>query len=118
MSWWKHAFALEPAGPTVPTVEQQPIIDALCQRIVDRSLALPAILFLESCQPLGPVAAQSLLLVQPWFELVIDRNQLAIFTRFLDRRGSFDYLCQRIEEVVQSRESKVQSQQKSAELLS
>lgn len=115
MSWWKHAFAVEPAGPAVPTGEQQPVIDALCQRIVDRGLALPAILFLESSKPLGPLAAQSLLLVQPWFELVADRHQLAILTRFLDRRGSFDYLCQRLEELVQSRETRVQSQQRQAE---
>lgn len=114
MSWWKHAFAIEPDGPAVPTAEQQPVIDGLCQRIVDRGLALPAILFLESCKPLGPVAAQSLLVVQPWFELVINRDQLAIFTRFLDRRGSFDYLCQRLEELVQSRETTVESQPRPA----
>jgi hypothetical protein len=115
MSWWKHAFAVEPPGPAVPTAEQQPIIDGLCRRIVDRGLALPAILFLESCKLLGPVAAQSLLLVQPWFELALDRTQLAIFAKFLDRRGSFDYLCQRLEELVEGRETRVESQQKPAE---
>lgn len=98
-SWWKHAFAVEPDGPTEPTPEQQAVIDALCQRIVNRGLVLPAILFLESSKPLGPLAAQSLLLLQPWFELAVDRTQLELLTKFLDRRGSFDILCRRLEEL-------------------
>ena len=116
MSWWKHAFAIEPDGPIVPTAEQQPVIDGVCQRIADRGLALPAILFLESCKPLGPVAAQSLLFVQPWFELVSDRHQLEIFTKFLDRRGSFDYLCRKLEEIVQIRETRLQGQHEQPDL--
>ena len=99
MSWWKHAFAVEPEGPTVPTPQEQAVIDALCRRIVDRGLALPAILFLESSQPLGPMAAQSLLMLQPWFEFAVDRHQLEVLTKFLDHRGSFETLCRRIEEL-------------------
>lgn len=97
MSWWKHAFAVEPEGPLDPTPEQRAVVDEFCTRIVERGLALPAILFLESSRPLGPLAAQSLLLLQPWFELALPREQLALFTKFLDRRGSFDFLCQRLE---------------------
>ncbi len=104
MSWWQHAFAVEPAGPAEPTPEQAAVIDALCQRVVDRGMALPAILFLESSQPLGPLAAQSLLLLQPWFELAVDRKQLALLTKFLDRRGSFETLCRRIEELSAQRD--------------
>ncbi len=100
LSWWKHAFALEPEGPAEPTSEQKAVMDALCQRVVDRGLALPAILFLESSKPLGPVAAQSLLLLQPWFELAVDRSQITALTRFLERRGSFDLLCRRLEELL------------------
>ena len=99
MSWWKHAFAVEPAGPTVPTPEQQTVIDDLCRRVVERGMATPAILFLESSQPLGPMAAQGLLLLQPWFELAVDRKQLALLTRFLDQRGSFEAICRRLEEL-------------------
>lgn len=99
MSWWKHAFAVESSAPFEPTAEQRDIVDGLCRRIVNRGLALPAILFLESSQPLGPMAAQSLLLLQPWFELVADRNQLAAFTKFLDHRGSFEFLCRRLEQL-------------------
>lgn len=99
MSWWKHAFAVEPDGPAQPTPEQQPVIDAWCRRIVEREMALPAILFLESSRPLGPLAAQSLIFLQPWFELVLDRNELRLLTSFLEKRGSFDYLCSRLEEM-------------------
>jgi len=98
-AWWKHAFAVEPAGPVVPTDEQQEVIDAVCRRIVARGLETPAILFLESSLPLGPMAAQSLLVLQPWFELVVDRQQLEVFTKFLDHRGSFETLCRRLEQL-------------------
>ena len=97
MSWWKHAFAVEPDGPATPTPEQQTVIDAWCRRVTERGLALPAILFLESSRPLGPLAAQSLLFLQPWFELALDRGQLQLLTAFLEKRGSFDYLCDRLE---------------------
>ncbi len=98
-SWWQHAFAVEPDGPVVPTPEQAIVIDALCQRVIDRGLALPAILFLESSRPLGPLAAQSLLMLQPWFELAVDPRQLTVLTKFLDQRGSLELLCRRIEQL-------------------
>ena len=81
MSWWKHAFAVEPEGPATPTPEQQQVIDLWCRRITERGLALPAILFLESSRPLGPLAAQSLVFLQPWFEMAIDRRQLQLLTQ-------------------------------------
>ena len=99
MSWWKHAFAVEPEGPATPTPEQQQVIDLWCRRITERGLALPATLFLESSRPLGPLAAQSLVFLQPWFEMAIDRRQLQLLTAFLEHRGSFDYLCRRLEEL-------------------
>jgi hypothetical protein len=99
MSWWKKAFAIEPDTPWEPTPQQREIVDGLCRRIVDRGLALPAILFLESSKPLGPAAAQSLLFLQPWFEIVADRSQLHLLATFLDHRGSFEYLCRRLEDI-------------------
>ncbi len=100
-AWWNHAFAVEPAGPVTPTAEEQAVIDAVCRKIVDRGLTTPAILFLESSGPLGPMAAQSLLMLQPWFELAIERHQLDVFTKFLDHRGSLETLCRQIEQISQ-----------------
>lgn len=102
-AWLKHAFAVEPAGPVMLTDEQRAMIDAICRKIVDRGLATPAILFLESLQPLGPVAAQSLLMLQPWFELAVERHQVQEFVKFLDHRGSIETLCRRIEELSQEK---------------
>lgn len=105
-SWWKHAFAIEPEGPAEPTPEQLAVIDGLCQRVIDRGLAMPAILFLESSKPLGPMAAQSLLLMQPWFELAVDHEQMLLLTKFLDHRGSFETICRRLETLSAQKESK------------
>lgn len=102
-AWLKHAFAVEPAGPMALTDEQRSLIDGVCRRIVERDLAAPAILFLESSQPLGPIAAQSLVVLQPWFELVVQRHQLQEFVKFLDHRGSVEFLCRRIEELENER---------------
>ncbi len=101
MSWWQHAFAVEPAGPLEPTPEQRAVIDTICRAIVRRQMQMPAILFLESSKPMGPLAAQSLLMMQPWLELVADRRQLDVLAKFLDHRRSFDYLSQRLEELSQ-----------------
>lgn len=98
MKWLKHAFAVEPPGPAVPTPEQKSAVDKVCAEIVRRHLTMPALLFLESARPLNYLGAQAMHFFMPVFSVLTDTGGPKNFAEFLSQRGSVDYLCQRIED--------------------
>lgn len=101
--WLKHAFAVEPPGPAVPTDAQRAVIDRLCQIIIRRQLVLPTQMFLESVRPLNFVSAQTLHFFSPFVSALSDTRDYDEFAKFLERRGAIDYLCQRLDELNQQR---------------
>ncbi len=97
--WLKHAFAIEPKGPVEPNEAQKAIVDRLCRQVVDRGLATPALVFLESVRPLNYVTSQTLQFFAPVLSAVADAKACQDLADFLEHRGSVDYLCRRIEEL-------------------
>jgi hypothetical protein len=97
--WLKHAFAIEPEGPFVPSEGQRTIVDKLCRQIVTRGLTTPALIFLESVRPLNYVSSQTLQFFTPILSAVADRQACDELAEFLEHRGSVEFLCQRIEEL-------------------
>ncbi|MEX0702638.1 MAG: hypothetical protein WD069_11130 [Planctomycetales bacterium] len=95
----KHAFAVDPPGPAEPTPEERPIVEALCREIVRRRLATPAIAFLEMSRPLNYVASQALAFFGPVLSAITDSRGHAHVSAFLERRGSIDWLLERIEQM-------------------
>jgi hypothetical protein len=102
--WLKHAFAIEPDGPVEPTTAQKVVVDRLCRQVVERGLATPALVFLESVRPLNYVTSQTLQFFAPVISTVADPNACRNLADFLERRGSVDYLCRRIEELQKNAE--------------
>ena len=99
MRWLKHAFAVDPPGPAKPTEEQALIVDKLCREIVRRHLATPALLFLETARPLGFLGAQTLHFLGPFAQVATGSDAHRQLALFLERRGSIDFLCRRIEQL-------------------
>lgn len=99
LDWLKHAFAIEPDGPLEPKDAQRAAIDALCRQVVARGLATPALLFLESVQPLNYLSSQVLVFFAPILSAIANPEACRQISEFLERRGSIDYLCRRIEAV-------------------
>jgi hypothetical protein len=99
MNWIRHAFALDPPGPAEPTEAERPIVDRLCQEVVRRRLTVPAIAFLEMSRPLNFVAANTLHYFAPILSALGTGEDHRRFAEFLERRGSIDHLCRRIEEL-------------------
>lgn len=100
MSWLSHAFAVDPPGPAVPTAEQREAVDWLCREIVRRGLATPSQLFLEMTRPLNYLEAQAMHFLAPGVEAITRQASYETYAHlasFLERRGSTDYLSQRIE---------------------
>ena len=97
-AWLKRAFAVDPPGPIKPTEEEQQIIDRLSRAIVRRGLAAPALMFLECSHPFNYVASQFLVFVAPVAQLIFDKSQYQILVKMLEKRGSIEAVCRRIEE--------------------
>ena len=101
MEWLRHAFAVEPPGPAEPTNEQRTVIEFLCREIVRRHLTAPAIMLLEMSRPLNFIGSQALHFFSPLISALTDSADHKHLATFLERRGSIEYICQRVEELEQ-----------------
>ena len=99
LQWLKHAFAVEEPGEAEPDDEARPIVDGVCREIVRRRLTTPALLALEASRPLNFVTSQAVHFFSPLVSAVTDARGHEHLARFLEHRGSIDYLCRRIEEL-------------------
>lgn len=103
----KHAFAVDPPGPAEPTPAQQPAIDRVCREIARRRLSTVGLIGLEMSRPLNYLGAQLLHVAAPGVWAIVQEQTYESymnFTAFLERRGSIDYLCRRIEHFEQEYE--------------
>ena len=88
----RHAFAVEPPGPAEPSPEERAALDPLLAEVRRRGLVAPTVLFLESCAPLNTVGAQALHFMQPFATAVLDPVRYATLSRYLERRGSVEWV--------------------------
>lgn len=100
--WFKHAFAVDPPGPAEPTEAQRPIVEWACREIARRHLTTPGLIMLEMSRPLNFLAANTMHFFQPAFWAIMRQQTLENyehFSHFLEKRGSMEYIIQRIEEL-------------------
>lgn len=95
--WLRNAFAIE--RDFSPTEEELQLAERLCREIVRREIVLPALTLLEMSRPLNSVGAQAIHFFTPMLSTIFDPQQCRRMAEFLDRRGSIDWLCQRLEEL-------------------
>ena len=93
----RHAFAVEKAGAATPTASQGAIIDRLCREIVRRRMVTPALMVLEMSRPLNYLGAQAMHFFTPLIGAVTDTAGFEQMAQFLEKRGSIEFLCGRID---------------------
>ena len=96
----KHAFAVDPPGPQEPTPEQFDPIDRLCRRIAASRMALPGVVALEMARPLNYIGSQVMHGMSPIIWAFARKETLENYSRiaeYLERRGSIEWICRRIE---------------------
>lgn len=101
-SWFKHAFAVDPPGPVEPTEGEKVPVDWMTRQVVKRRLTTPALMTLEMCRPLNYVTAQLMHVMGPAAWALMPPETYGNYTNlasFLEKRGSFDHICRRIEEL-------------------
>ena len=98
----KHAFAVDAPGAVQPTDAQRPAVEWICTQIAKRHLTTPGLIGLEMMRPLNYIGAQMMHFSRPGVWAIAPRNVYGgyiHFAEFLERRGSMEYMCRRIEEL-------------------
>jgi hypothetical protein len=97
MQWLRHAFAVDPPGPARPDEAERILVDRLCVDVIRRRLTAPALLFLEMSRPLNYLSAQALHALHPFLSVLGNAGDVDRLARFLERRGSIEYVSDRLE---------------------
>jgi len=92
-----HAFALAPTGQLL-TREEAALLEKVAGLVVQRGMATPAVLFLESLGPLSFLGSQVGYGMRPFLELVCDAAEIEGLAALLERRDSIDRLISFIQE--------------------
>ena len=101
----RNAFALEKAEVSEPDPKAREAAERILSEVVRRRLVPAALFLLESGRPLNRVSAASIHFFRPIASLVVDDEALRAFASFLERPGSVEWLCRRLEALEADRES-------------
>ena len=92
----QHAFAVEPEGqPLSP--EDVALLERVAATVVERGMATPAILFLESVGPMNFLGSQALHFFTPILEVIIPQRDVERVAQLLERRDTLSRLTVLIE---------------------
>ncbi len=83
----------------VSAEHQEQLIDNLAARMSQSGLAAPAIALLEAHKPLGFLAGQALLVLEPLLTLCLGDSSLREYASLLDDRNSVERVIRRLEEL-------------------
>jgi hypothetical protein len=92
-------------GTELPDPEQSPleaeenaVLDKLANKVVDKGMAVPAILFLESVKPLNYIGSQMMVFFEPIVQTVFNFKDYSTLRTTLEKRNSIEILLLKIEE--------------------
>ena len=105
----RHAFAVDAPGPAEPTDSQRVVVEKLLSKIVERGMAQPAGIFLESWRPLGVLTGQGMQALSPFAGILLDQNAWQEVANYLDKRGAIPWMLQRMDELETQREEKIRA---------
>jgi hypothetical protein len=92
----RHAFAIQPEGQPL-TAEDQALLDKVATAVVNRCMAGPAVLFLESAGPMNFLGSQALHFLTPILDLACDPREIEQAAALLERRDAIPRLIDLIE---------------------
>ncbi len=92
----QHAFAVEPAGePLSP--DDAALLERVAAAVVERGMAVPAVVFLESVGPMNFLGSQALHFFTPILEVVFPQRDVECVALLLERRDTLSRLAVLIE---------------------
>ena len=98
----RHAFAVEPEGQPL-SLEDVTLLERVAATVVERGMATPAILFLESVGPMNFLGSQALHFFTPILEVVFPQRVVERVAHLLERRDTLARLTVLIERRAEAR---------------
>jgi len=92
----QHAFAVEPAGAPL-SAEDAALLERVAAAVVERGMAVPAMVFLESVGPMNFLGSQALHFFTPILDVVFPRREVERVALLLERRDTLSRLSVLIE---------------------
>jgi len=92
----QHAFAAQ-SGPESLSVEEAELMERMAGAIVNRGMAAPATVFLDSMGPMNFLGSQALHFLTPIVEFAFNANEVEQVARLLERRDTMTRLVALIE---------------------
>ena len=96
-SSFAHAFAV-PSGKEPFSEEELALLDKAADFVVKKRMAAPAVLFLESLQPMSFLGSQIMVFLQPIVASFFSPREYERLAKILERRESIGLFIERIEE--------------------
>lgn len=82
------------------TPEERDLMHRIAQKIVERGMTVPAILFLESVKPLNYIGSQVMVFLEPFMQAILRSvNDYNLFRKMMEKRDNVERLLQKIEEL-------------------
>jgi hypothetical protein len=95
-AYLRHAFALESEGRPL-SVEDVTLLERVADAIVQRNMAAPAVMFLESMGPMNFLGSQALHFLTPFLDVVVPQRDVQRIALLLERRDTLSRLTAIIE---------------------
>jgi hypothetical protein len=92
---FREAFATAPAEPLTPA--DLALLERAADAIVQRSMATPALLFLESVGPMNFLGSQALHFLTPILQVVFPQRDVERIAALLERRETLSRLADLID---------------------
>ena len=95
MSFFKDAMHVPDENP-LPE-EELAVLEKVAKKVVDKSMTVPAIVFLESVKPLNYVGSQAMVFFEPIVQSLFNLKDYDAFRSALEKRQSIEIMIQKIE---------------------
>ncbi len=97
MSFFKGSTDFPDAEKPAMPEEEQAILKKVATKVVERRMAVPAIVFLESVKPLNFIGSQVLIFFEPIIQTVFNFKDYDNFRSALEKRESIEMMILEIE---------------------
>lgn len=88
----------ESEEPALPEEEDR-VLDKLAQKVVERRMSVPAIMFLESVKPLNYIGSQAMVFFEPIVQTVFNFKDYDTIRCALEKRQTIEILLLKIEKL-------------------
>lgn len=92
----RHAFSVEEKKEKAFPEEELILIKRLARAITTRRMGTPAVLFLESLQPLSYIGSQVMAFFRPFMTFLFSPEEYDRLAHLLERRSSIEALIEEI----------------------